>query len=150
MPIMCWLPGCQVTRLPGASRPPGNLETTLRSLRRNGAAALAFAVVLAALALTLAGVLAGAVVLVLLRRAAAFALAGVLARAAVVAGLAVAFAFTCIEAFTGILVGRLGIGGHGDGAGRKALVAIRGIGERGRVAAGRDTSKDTTENEITC
>src|SRR5205814_460873 len=68
--------------------------------------------VLAALALTLAGVLAGAVVLVLLRRAAAFALAGVLARAAVVAGLAVAVALARVEAFTSMLVGFLLVGSH--------------------------------------
>src|SRR5205823_6434243 len=60
--------------------------------RRNGAGAFALAIVLAARALTLAGVLAGAAVFVLLRRAAALALARVLAGAAVVAALAVAVA----------------------------------------------------------
>src|SRR5882762_8053291 len=101
----------------------------LRSFRRswrNGASALALAIVLAALALTLAGVLAGAVVLVFLRRAAALALAGVLARASGVAGLAVAVGLTRVEAFTSMLVGSLGRIGHLDGL-RRGLVEAESV-----------------------
>src|SRR4249920_3184813 len=88
--------------------PPG---TTLggggRRGRRNGAGAFALALILTALTLTLAGVLASAGVLVLLRSAGALALALVLA--------ANALTLTTVQAFTSVLVGshldglRLGI-----------------------------------------
>src|ERR1051325_5361120 len=125
-------------------------ESLRRRLRRDGAGAFALAGVLAARALALARVLAGAAVADFRRRAAALALAGVLARAALIAALAVALALTRVEAFTGVLVGRFGRVGHLRGRRRvveRQLRGLRGIGAK--VRSGAQAGDDTTENEET-
>src|SRR3954468_1413360 len=115
----------------------------LRRSRRNGAAALALAFVLAAGALTLAGVLAGAAVPVLLRSAAALAFAGVLAIGAL--------ALATIEAFTSVLVVGLFRVVHLDCL-RRGLVETEGVRLRligTKTGSGAEAGDNTTENEIT-
>src|SRR5258708_5660628 len=123
---------------------------SLRRRGRNGAGALALALVLAAGALALAGVLAGAVVSHFLRGAAALALAGVLARAAAVARLAVAVAFTRVEAFTGVLVGLGGGVRRHVGGIRHAVVGREADRVGAKLGADHEASAGTTEDEVTC